>query len=149
MCKLIMIHGITDYSVTLTGQGGFLTLYAPITTAADDILIFFFFFFFQRKCLGISCESSARQMIHMKCQDIFFKKKKKKIECCLLQSLLGILRDNRDGNSTFFFFSNKRTTWSKTINAWLGFVYLVVQSDRVLLIFICNKDPFLIFWVAL
>ena len=44
MCKLIMIHGITDYSVTLTGQGGFLTLYAPITTAADNILIFFFFF---------------------------------------------------------------------------------------------------------
>ena len=66
-----------------------LTLKAPITTAADDIF-FNFFYYFQRKqvltfhvnlllgrrftwktCLDISCESSAWQAIHMKCQDLF------------------------------------------------------------------------------
>ena len=48
----------------------------PITTAADDSLKYFCVNF-QRKCLGIACESSAKQTIHMKCQDIFSKKKKK------------------------------------------------------------------------
>ena len=50
----------------------FLTFKVPITTAADDILIFlFFFFFFQEKL----CESSAQQMIHIKCQVLFRLKK--------------------------------------------------------------------------
>ena len=64
-----------------------LILKAPITTAADDnffyfIFFFFFFFFFSEKTsLDISCELSAKQTIHMKCQDLFSlgKKKKKKM----------------------------------------------------------------------
>ena len=45
-----------------------LTLKAPITTAADDIhKSFFILFFFSEKIrLDISCESSARQRIHMR-----------------------------------------------------------------------------------
>ena len=45
--------------------------------------------------LDISCESSAKQTIHMKYQDLFSLKNKKKIkilECRLLQTLLGALR---------------------------------------------------------
>ena len=73
-----------------------LTLKAPITTAADDNFVLFFFYFSEKTSLDISCESSAWQMIHMKCQDLFSlkKKKKKKIECRLLQILHGTLRFN-------------------------------------------------------
>ena len=68
-----------------------LTLKVPITTAADDNF-FFFFYFSEKTSLEISCESSAWQTIHMKCQDLFsLKNKKKKIECHLLQILLGTL----------------------------------------------------------
>ena len=57
-----------------------------IPTAADNILLFiYFFYYFSKKIiLGISCESSALQMmIHMKCQFLFSlenEKKKKKIK---------------------------------------------------------------------
>ena len=54
-----------------------LTLKAPVTTAADDNF-FNFFYFTEKTSLVISCESSAWQMIHMKCQDLFSLKKKKK-----------------------------------------------------------------------
>ena len=66
----------------LTGHVGeffVLTIKEPITTAADNHLIFkknkktkkkk------QRKCLDISCELSAKQKIHIKCQLIFFSEK--------------------------------------------------------------------------
>ena len=46
-------------------------------TAAEEILTFFFYSF-QRKCRDISCESSAKQTIHMQCQDLFPQKMKKK-----------------------------------------------------------------------
>ena len=66
-----------------------LTLKVPITTEQTTIL---FFFFSEKTSLDISCESSARQTIHMKCQDLFSLKNEKKIfECHLLQSLLGAL----------------------------------------------------------
>ena len=42
-----------------------------ITTVADNIFIFVF----HKIWLYISCESSARQMIHMKCQVLFSQKK--------------------------------------------------------------------------
>ena len=42
-----------------------LSLKAPITTGADDSHKYFFIVL-QRKCLDISCESSARQRIHIK-----------------------------------------------------------------------------------
>ena len=38
----------------------------------------FFFFFSKKTSLDISCESSAWQMIHMKCQDLFSLKNEKK-----------------------------------------------------------------------
>ena len=62
----------------------FLTLKAPFTTAADDSFFFIYFylfiylfFFFRETSLDILCESSAWQMIHMKCQDLFSLKNKK------------------------------------------------------------------------
>ena len=77
----------------------YLTLKAPITTAADDIYLFiylFIFIFFSKKTsLDISYESSASHEISIL---VFFeklkkkkKKKKKKINR-LLQILLGALR---------------------------------------------------------
>ena len=36
----------------------------------------FFFFFSEKTSLDISCKSSAKQMIHMKCQDLFSLKNK-------------------------------------------------------------------------
>ena len=47
-----------------------LTLKAPIRTAADDIHKYFSLFF-REKRLDVSCESSARQRIHMKNQALF------------------------------------------------------------------------------
>ena len=40
----------------------------------------------------MSCESSAKQTIHMKYQDLFSEKYNTKIECLLLQNLRGALR---------------------------------------------------------
>ena len=53
---------------------------APITTVADDnfFLVISFFYFSEKTSIDISCESSAWQMIHMKCQDLFSLKNKKK-----------------------------------------------------------------------
>ena len=58
------------------------------------ISFIFLFRFSDKTSLDISCESSAWQMIHMKCQDLFSlkNKKKKNLECHLLQILLGALR---------------------------------------------------------
>ena len=55
-----------------------LTLKAPVTTAADDNFIYLFFS--EKTNLDISCESSAKQTIHMKCQDLFSLKIKTKKE---------------------------------------------------------------------
>ena len=54
-----------------------LTLKVPITTAADDNF-YYFFYFSEKTSLDISCELSAWQTIHMKCQNLFPLKKKKK-----------------------------------------------------------------------
>ena len=62
-----------------------------ISTATDNI------FFPKKISLDISSESSAQQMSHMKCQDLFSLKTKKQIqilECHLLQISLGALRSN-------------------------------------------------------
>ena len=50
---------------------------------ADGILYLYLFFSAEIKP-GISCESSAEQMIHMKCQVLFSLKIKKKNQSCLL-----------------------------------------------------------------
>ena len=72
-----------------------LTLKAPVTAAADGN--FYFFYFSEKTSHDISCELSAKQTVHMKCQDLFSLKNlknKKKIECRLLQILHGALRVN-------------------------------------------------------
>ena len=55
------------------------TLKAPFTTKADDnfIIIIIIIFFQKKTSLDISCESSAKQTIHMKYQDLFYLKNKK------------------------------------------------------------------------
>ena len=55
-----------------------LTMKVP-SKCADDILIFFFYFS-ENICirLYISCESSAWQTIHMKCQVLFYSEKYEK-----------------------------------------------------------------------
>ena len=55
-----------------------LTLKVPITTAADDIHRYFFIIFLEKIRLDFSCESSARQRIHMKHQALFSSKDKSK-----------------------------------------------------------------------
>ena len=58
------------------------TLKVQITTAADDN--FDFFYFSEKTSLDISCESSAKQSIHI---SIHFSEKKKKVYICLLENL--------------------------------------------------------------
>ena len=55
-----------------------LTLKEPSKTVADDNIHFSFFFnyFSEKARLDISCELSARQTIHMKCQTLFEKYEK-------------------------------------------------------------------------
>ena len=76
----------------------YLTLKAPITTAADNIhtyFLFFIFFFPEKIRLDVLSESSVRQRIHMKNQALFSPKdKNKNLKCCLLQFLFGALRVN-------------------------------------------------------
>ena len=55
-----------------------LTFKVSSTTPADDILSFFLNYFLEKTRFGISCESSARQMIHMKCPMLFSLKNSKK-----------------------------------------------------------------------
>ena len=48
---------------------------------ADNIQKKIFFFFSEKTSLDISCELSAKQTIHMKCQDLFSLKNKKNVVC--------------------------------------------------------------------
>ena len=67
----------------------------PIPTTADDILKYFVFVFSGEIRLDISCESSARQTIHMKFQVLFshiINTKKYRISSGTI--LLGALRVN-------------------------------------------------------
>ena len=79
MLKVVKVH-----MVTLDGS---LTLKAPFRTAADDTHKYFFIVFTEKIGPDISCESSAKQRIHMKHQALFSlikvaKKKKKHVVCC-------------------------------------------------------------------
>ena len=63
------LNAQTDLNRSHFQTSFYLTLKVPIITAADKNI--FFFYFSKKIILDISCESSAWQMIHMKCQDIF------------------------------------------------------------------------------
>ena len=65
----------------------------PITTAAEDSLEFFFHCFSEKIKTNISCESSARQRIHMKYQALIsWKDKSKKVKVSSAEILLGSSR---------------------------------------------------------
>ena len=64
-----------------------LTLKAPNKICSRQHSKIFIFYFSEKTSLDISCESSAWQMIHMKCQDLFSsenKKKKSKLSSALV-----------------------------------------------------------------
>ena len=68
-------------------------LKVPITTATDDVHKYFFHCFSKKIRPDVSCESSARQRIHLEHQVLFSSKdKSKKLKCRLLQFLFGALR---------------------------------------------------------
>ena len=52
----------------------------------------FFFYFSEKTNLDIACESSAKQTIHMKCQDFFLKNKKKNKKMLSAAVVIGTLR---------------------------------------------------------
>ena len=54
----------------------------PITTAADGTFKYFFCFI---KSLNISWESSSKQTIHMKCEDLFTTIKAYDVHCFIIQ----------------------------------------------------------------
>ena len=54
-----------------------LTRKAPSKICSRQHSKIFIFLFSEKTSLDISCESSAWQMIHMKCQDLFSSLKKK------------------------------------------------------------------------
>ena len=64
-CKLLLDGGFRQV------ENIFLTLKAPVMTAADDIHKYFFHCFSEKIRLDVSSESSARQRIHMKNQALF------------------------------------------------------------------------------
>ena len=63
-----------------------LILKAPSKIAADDTFIIFTFYLSKKIRLDVSCESSAKQKIHMKHQKLFYQKNNEKIfktvVCC-------------------------------------------------------------------
>ena len=91
--RMPAFFSLTLLSRSMTNRStGFLTLKAPITTAADDIHKYFFNFS-EKIRLDASSESSARQRIQLKHQALFCSKDKgKKLKCRLLQFLFGALR---------------------------------------------------------
>ena len=65
----------------------------PQSNLQQMTLLIFFSFSERKKNVDMSCKSSSKQMIHMKCQDLFSLKKKNKnksLEYHLLQILLGV-----------------------------------------------------------
>ena len=64
----------------------FLTIKALGKVIAEDILIFYCYSFSEKIRLGISCESSAYQIVHIKCQVLYIilwnKKKNQNVVCC-------------------------------------------------------------------
>ena len=75
--------------------GSLLTLKAPSKICSRHS-IFFFCYFSEKTSLDISCESSAKQMIHMKCQDLFSRKNKNKKKLSSAAVVIGALKVNNE-----------------------------------------------------
>ena len=71
-----------------------LALKAPSKICSRRHSKIFIFYFSEKTCLDISCESSAWQTIHMKCQDLFSSEKKKKSKLLSALVVTGTLRVN-------------------------------------------------------
>ena len=63
------------FPISLNSSSSALTLKSAKQNCSSQHSIYYFFFFPEKMRLDISCESSARQMIHMKYQALFSKKK--------------------------------------------------------------------------
>ena len=74
-----------------------LTLKAPSIICSRRHSKFFFYYFLEETSLDISCELSAKQTIHMKCQDLFSLKKKIKKKLSSAAVVIGALRVKEDG----------------------------------------------------
>ena len=66
------------YALELCHTSMYLTLKAPVTTAADNIYKYFLHCFSEKIRLDVTSESSARQRIHKKNQALFSLKDKSK-----------------------------------------------------------------------
>ena len=107
----------------LVTKGFILTLKAKFV--ADGILIFFFFFYFSEKTSpDISCESSAKQMIHMKChQDLLsLKNKKNNKNWSSAAVVIGVLSVNRDGYTCHFYKGDK----------YCDFMFVILHTKPVM-----------------
>ena len=68
-----------------------LALKAPSKTCSRRQSKIFIFYFSEKTSLDISCESSAWQTIHMKCQDLFSSQNKMMIKKSKLSSALVVI----------------------------------------------------------
>ena len=71
-----------------------LTLKAPSKICSRRHSLFFYFS--EKTSLDISCESSAKQTIHMKCQDLFSLKNNNKKKLSSAAVVIGALRIKRN-----------------------------------------------------
>ena len=78
-----------------------LTLKRPSKICSRQQSEIFILYFSEKTNLDISCESSAWQTIHMKCQDLFSSENKKKSKLLFALVMIGALRVN----SKVFFYS--------------------------------------------
>ena len=133
-----MLSGVVTLSSFLShfSMGKKLTLKEPIRTAAENIHKYFFIFFSEKIRLDISCESSARQRIHMKLQALFsLKIKVKKLKCHLLQFLFGVLRVRK--RSKFFLLK---------VDLFLERFYCPTKQTRNQIFFLRKKKKWKIWW---
>ena len=91
---------------------------------ADDILYFFLLLFIResKTLIGLSCESSAQQKIHMACQVLFSLKKQNKTK---KQRLLQLCLEG-DSGTTAWEKVNMSPVWSETAYLVCSFV----QTDK-------------------
>ena len=73
-----------------------LTLKAPSKICSRRQSKIFIFYFSEKTSLDISCESSAWQTIHMKCQDLFSFENKKRSKLSSAIVVIGALKVNDD-----------------------------------------------------
>ena len=122
--KVQLYPNLQAYKLPCITQKGYLTLKAPITTAADNNFFYYFFLFFRE---NKSWQVLGRRFTWNVKTCFLWKIKKKNSECCLLQILLGALRVNVYANSG---------PWSDHICCliWVFGASYKKQSSKILLV---------------